>query len=228
MNEAVYRGAQKTAAIPVLEQRRSFPWLRQWRRGRAYLRDLRLQFIVLVAIPTLLSALYFGLIATKRYVSHAEYIVRGVNAHQSSGIGALLTTIGISRAADDTSVIESFIKSREALGQLSERVNLREIYGRPEADFFSRFPWPWEGAAFERLYARLQSYISVVVDTSTGVTTLEVSAFRPDDAKLIATTLLVLAEGMANRMNERAEADTVSEAKKEVELGKLCFRLKRA
>jgi capsular polysaccharide transport system permease protein len=62
----------------------------------------------------------------------------------------------------------------------------------------------------------LQSYISVVVDTSTGVTTLDVSAFRPDDAKLIATTLLTLAEGMANRMNERAEADTVSEAQKEV------------
>src|SRR5262249_46946748 len=80
-----------------------------------------------------------------------------------------------------------------------------------------RFPWPLENDTFERLYARLQSYISVVVDTTTGVTTLEVSAFRPDDAKLVATTLLGMAEEMANRMNERAEADAVDEAKKEVE-----------
>lgn len=217
MNETAYRSAERTAAIPVLEDRRPFVWLRGLQRLRERLGDLRIQFVVLVAFPTLLSAFYFGLIASKRYVSHAEYIVRGVNSHQSTGIGALLTTIGISRAADDTSVIESFVKSREAIRQLSERLNLRELYSRPEADFLSRFPWPWESDTFERLYARLQSYISVIVDTSTGVTTLEVSAFRPEDSKRIAATLLSLAEEMANRMNERVEADSISEAKKEVE-----------
>jgi capsular polysaccharide transport system permease protein len=218
MSDTLYRVIKRpTSEPPVLE---AVAWSR-FRHflaaARAAIGELRVQFLIIVAIPTLLSSIYWGLIASKRYVSHTEYIVRGVDSHKAVGIGALLTTIGISRAADDTSVIESFLKSREAIRQLGEHVNLREIYGRPEADFLSRFPWPWESKTFERLYSRMQNYISVIVDTTTGVTTLEVSAFRPEDAHEIAVTLLSLAEGVANRMNDRAEADSVKEAEVEVE-----------
>ena len=43
------------------------------------------------------------------------------------GLAHLLNTFGISRAADDTSAIESFIQSREAIQKLGETVDLREI-----------------------------------------------------------------------------------------------------
>jgi capsular polysaccharide transport system permease protein len=218
MNKAFVRTVNQPGEIPALENKApSAFWLRWLRAGLSRVGDLRIQFVALVVIPTLLSMCYFGLVATKRYVSHAEYIVRGVNAHSSTGLGAILSTMGISRAADDTSVIESFIKSREAIRQLDQRLDLRKIYGRSEADFLSRYPWPWERDTFERLYARLQMYIYIVIDSTTGVTTLEVSAFRPDDAKLVATTLLQLAEEMANEMNDRAQADTVKHARQEVE-----------
>jgi capsular polysaccharide transport system permease protein len=136
-------------------------------------------------------------------------------------LASLLSTFGVSSTVDDTSAIETFLKSRDALQQLGERANLREIYGRADADFLSRYPRFWEDDTFERLYARLDGslfpgFISVVQDEATGITTLEVQAFRPDDAKLITTTLVTLAEEMANKMNERAEADTVGESKKEV------------
>ena len=42
------------------------------------------------------------------------------------------------------------------------------------------------------------------------------SAFRPDDAHKVAETLLHLAEDMVNRMNARAQSDSISQAKSEV------------
>ena len=172
---------------------------------------------MLVAIPTILASTYYGLIASDRYVSHVQYLVRGVNTRQAGGLGALLTTIGISRTADDTSAVQAFIQSRAAIEKLNEMMNLREIYGSPGADFLARYPRPWETDNFERLYWRTQSYISVLQDQATGITSLDVQAFRPEDARRVAAALLKLAEDMVNKMNERAEADAVTTAERELE-----------
>jgi capsular polysaccharide transport system permease protein len=218
MNEMPYRVliAPRTGVQALIGQAASVRANRIWGAIWALLIDRRLQFLVIVILPTLLSGFYFGLIASKRYVSHAEYIVRGVTANRSGGLGVLLTTFGISRTADDASAIESFIRSRDAVQQLDERLNLREIYNRPGTDFLSRYRRFFEKDTFETLYYRVRNYMSVVDDPTTGITILEVSAFRPDDAQLIAKTLVTLAEEMVNRMNERVEDDTVSEAEKEV------------
>ena len=48
-----------------------------------------------------------------------------------SGLAALLNTFGVSRAADEISAIESFLKSREVLEKLNARIDLRAVYGSP-------------------------------------------------------------------------------------------------
>jgi capsular polysaccharide transport system permease protein len=218
MNEMPYRipGASDSALPGYAEPDVSSKALRLWKAIWARISDLRSQFALIVVLPTLLAALYFGVIASKRYLSHAEYVVQGANSHHAMGLSALLTTMGISRTADDASAIENFLQSRDAVRELDEAVDLRKIFGRPEADFISRYPRFWQPDTFERLYSRSQDFISVVQDSTTGITTLEVTAFRPEDAKLIADKLLSLAEEMVNRMNDRIEADTVGEAEKEV------------
>ena len=191
-------------------------WLGRWIAARERIADLRIQFITLVVVPTIFASIYYGAIASDLYVSRAQYLVRGVDSHKSAGLGALLNTFGISRAADDTSAIESFIQSREAIQKLDDTVDLRELYGRHEADFWARYPRPWQKRTFERLYEKTQDYIAVIQDQTTGITTLEVSAFRPDDARKVAATLLHLAEDMVNRMNARAQSDSISQASSEV------------
>jgi capsular polysaccharide transport system permease protein len=191
-------------------------WLGLWIAARDRMGDIRLRFLVLVVVPTSLASIYFGAIASDLYVSRTQYLVRGVDSHRSAGLGALLNTFGLSRAADDTSAIESFMQSREAIQKLGETVDLREIYGRREADFWARYPHAWQKHTFERLYTKTRDYISVIQDQSTGITALEVAAFRPDDAHKVAETLLHLAEDMVNRMNARALSDSITQAKSEV------------
>jgi capsular polysaccharide transport system permease protein len=178
--------------------------------------SIRSLFILVVLFPTAVASVYYGLIASKRYVSEAEYIVRGVNSHKVGGLDAILTSFGISRAADDTSAIQAFMQSRDAVSLLEKRVPLREIYSRSEADRLSAYPRPWRTDSFESLFDYTQDMISVVQDPTKGITTLKVSAFRPDDAYLIATTLVSLAEEMVNKMNDRAQRDTVRNAQDEV------------
>jgi capsular polysaccharide transport system permease protein len=188
-----------------------------WRTALALAGDVRAQFVAMVAAPTLLAMLYFGLIAAPQYVSHTEYIVRGVDAQRSSGLAALFNTFGVSRAADETSAIESFLKSREVLEKLNAKVDLHAAYSSPVADRFSRFPRFWERDSFENLYDYSRSFLEVSKDASSGVTRLEVAAFDPRSAQAIAAAMLVFAGDMANNLNSRAQADMVSTAKKELD-----------
>lgn len=194
-----------------------------WRRALRTLAGLRWDglsiralFMLIVLLPTLGAAIFYGVIASKRYVSEAEYIVRGVTARHASGLDAILTSFGISRAADDTSAIQDFMQSRDALTQVMDRLPLREIYSRPEADFFSRFYRFGRKDTFETFHEYIQNYITVVQDPTKGITTLQVISFRPEDSRAIATTLLALAEDMVNRMNDRAQTDAIRHARDEV------------
>ena len=184
--------------------------------AKAFLGDLGNQFIIIVLAPTILAGLYFGLFASRQYVSHTAYIVRGVDSHRAAGLSALLNTFGVSRAADETSAIEAFLKSRDMIAKLNARVNLRAAYSTKSADWLSRYPRPWQSDTFENLYSYMQSFIFVTQDPATGVTQLDISAFDPATAKEIAENTLALASDMSNSLNRSAQADTVDLAKKEV------------
>ncbi len=191
--------------------------LRLWRHTVARLAEARTRFVALVVTPTLIAALYYGLAAAPQYVSHTEYIVRGVEEHRASGLSALLNTFGVSRAADEISAIEGFLKSREVLEKLNARIDLRAVYGSQAADALSRFPRFWERSSFENLYDFTRSFVTVSKDAATGVTSLDVAAFDAGSAKAIAEIMIAEAGEMANSLNARAQADMVDSAKQELE-----------
>ena len=58
--------------------------------------------------------------------------------------------------------------------------------------------------------------ITTTFNSITSITTLRVQAFRPDDARAVATELLNLGEEVVNRMNQRIHDDAVRLAESEV------------
>jgi capsular polysaccharide transport system permease protein len=175
-------------------------------------------FLTIVVVPTLLAALFYGAIASNRYISEASFIVRGASSQSSgSGLAGLLRSFGFSRADDDTFVVQDFMQSRQAVSQLEQRIPLREIFGRPGIDWFSRFPHFWRRNSFESLFDYYLSRVSVNYSTSTGITQLTVTAFRPEDAQALAKSLLALSEGLVNQMNERAQRDAIEHAQQELQ-----------
>ncbi len=121
----------------------------------------------------------------------------------------MLRTFGISRSNDDSYAIENYLKSRDALGSLQQKVDLREVYSRPESDFITRFHSFLYGNTSESLFDYYLDQIEVERNAESGVSTLRVSAYRPEDAKQIADILLSLGEIRVNDMNARARADAL-------------------
>ena len=50
---------------------------------------------------------------------------------------ALLQSTGLSRAAEDTSAVQDFMMSRDAVRKLEQKDDLRTVFSRPEGDFVS-------------------------------------------------------------------------------------------
>ena len=191
-----------------------------WRQALTFVSLPHVQFVALVAVPTLMASLYFGLWAAPQYVSHSEYIVRGVDAHRSGGLAQLLNTFGVSRAADETSAIESFLKSREVIARINSRVDLRAAYSAKEADWLQRFPRFWERDTYESLYSYTHGVFDITKDSTSGVTRLDVAAFDAKSAQAIARAMLDSASDMANNLNARAQADLVGSSRQELNLAR--------
>lgn len=172
--------------------------------------------LVMVALPTALATIYYGVIAADQYVSESRFVVRSPNRNAAGLLSGFLQSTGFVRAQDDSYVVMEFIESRAAVNELEAHSGLREILSRPEADFLARFPSVWSSPTQEALYQHYLDFVTIETDSGGGVTTLEVRAFRPEDAQKLAEALLERAETLINRLNDRARQDAVRFATLEV------------
>jgi capsular polysaccharide transport system permease protein len=174
-------------------------------------------FLAIVGLPSVLAVLYFGVIASNQYESEARFVVRSSGQQSISPLASILQSTGFSSSGGDSYTVIDFVQSRDIVRQLERQQNLRAILARPEADFIDRFPPPFMGRSFERLYETYKRFVDVDSDGTTGIVTLRVRAFRPDDAHTLAAAILNDSEALVNRLNNRARADMIDVATREVE-----------
>ena len=174
-------------------------------------------FTLTVVVPTAIAIAYFGLVASDVYVSESRFVVRSPQRqNQTSVVGALLQGTGFSRAQDDTSPVIDYIESRDALTELNQGGYIADAYGN-HGDFVSRFHTHLDNS-FEALWKYYGKHIvSVDLDPTSAITTLQIRAYTAQDAEKINEALLQMSEHLINRMNERAAADTVRFAQEQVD-----------
>ncbi len=184
-----------------------------------FLRSINIWFWAIVGLPTLIAGVYFFAIASDLYLSEVKFVVRSPSKGPSSAIAAMLGSAGASGASEDTFAVHEYLMSRDAVRRLEQEDNLRALLSRPEGDFLTRFPgiWFWRND-FEALYRSYGHFVSVEIDGSSGVSTLQVKAYRPEDAQLIASALLKFSEQLINTLNERARQDSLSAFQREVKI----------
>jgi len=174
--------------------------------------------LLTVIVPTSLAIAYFGLIASDVYVSESRFVVRSAQRQtQSSVVGALLQGTGFSRAQDDTYPVIDYIQSRDALSELNKSNYVHNSYSQG-GDFISRFNTSIDNS-FEALWKYYTKHIVTVdLDATSAITTLQVRSFTAKDAAKIDEQLLEMSERLINRMNERAARDSVEFAQRQVDL----------
>jgi capsular polysaccharide transport system permease protein len=174
-------------------------------------------FLLLVVLPACLAVAYFAFIAADRYESEARFILRSPGRTISAQLPSILQAAGIARASDDGYIVREFLESRDAMDVLEKKADLKGSYAAGGYDFIWKFPNFFTSTTEEGLYRHYQRLMSAEFDNTTGVSILKMQAFTPEAAQRLAAALLEAAEGLVNRLNERAHKDTIKLADAEVE-----------
>jgi capsular polysaccharide transport system permease protein len=178
-------------------------------------------FLATVVVPTALSMLYFGAIASDVYITESKFVVRSPQKSSPLSIGDVFGKIGFSKSDDDSYSVRDYITSRDALSTLNQEIKIKDIYSQSSIDVFNRYPGLkfWDNS-LERFHGYYQEHIGVQVDGSSSISTLTVRAYTAEDAAKINQRLVDMSEALVNRLNERARQDLIKTANSEVSIAK--------
>ena len=171
-------------------------------------------FFLIVVLPTVLVGLYLYLYAANQYESEAHFLVHSADKTQipSAGASALTMLTGAGSGQNEAMSVADYLTSHDAVAKLRNEDKLVERFQRPGVDVLSRLfgtnPTP------ERLLRYYQRQVKVKFETDSGITTIKVHSFTPEDSYHIAQKLLQIGEQRVNALNERSYTDEIANARR--------------
>ncbi len=173
----------------------------------------RMSAIVMILIPTLLGALYYGLIASDQYSANFQLAVRSNDRPLMEAMAPAMAGLNSSPVASDSYILVEYLRSRQLVEDIAKTVDLRGMYSRSDHDFVSRLS---SNASIEDLVDYWKKKIDVRFESQSGIVTASIRGFRPDDALIISQSALKLSEGLVNQLSKKAREEAVSAAEDDV------------
>ena len=209
---------QLPVAAPVVAAEENKPVLKPEKSKKSWLSKISPLMWVTVIVPTLVSVVYFGVMASDRYTSQSSFVVRSPKSQSSlSGLGAILQGTGFTRAQDDIYTVQEYMRSRSSLEELRQSLPVREFY-EAKGDVFSRFNGFGFRGEEEAFYQYYRDQLNITFDAVSGISTLNVTAFDAAESQKINSALLKQGEALINQLNDRARSDTVRYAEEVVKV----------
>lgn len=182
--------------------------------GKPWWKKIPLAFLIVVVAPTVLTAIYYLLIAAPLYVSESRFVVRQANQQQSSPLGFILQGAGFSTSSFDAYAVHEHALSQEGVAELERSVDLEQALRPRGLDFLTGWPTPANGRSESDKRKALKRFVVVGLDATTGISTLRVKAFDAKTAHDINLAMLDSGERLVNRLNDRAMTDTLNDARR--------------
>lgn len=181
------------------------------RRGeRAFQKGLLFSFVLLVLAPLLGASLYWGLIASKQYVTTAKFSLQSADS-------ASWTALGVSsrneKQVQESQAIAKYITSRAVIEIIDKKIGLKKMFSRPDVDYLSRFD---PDDPIEKLEKYWKKKVEATVDVMSGIIAVDVRAFTPEDSLLITRNIVELSERLVNELSTRLRQDALSKASYEL------------
>ncbi|SFK50709.1 capsule biosynthesis protein [Methylorubrum salsuginis] len=175
-----------------------------------------LLFLLVFVLPTLTMVGYLYLVASDRYVTEARFALRpalgNVDKVQSEKTGED-SSLPKQMIIQDTIITANYIDSRQMVETLEKQLPVREMFTRDSIDMFSRGP---QDAPIERFMRYWSKRVATSIDTHSGIVTLTVSAFDPEESYKLAQALLAESERKMNELSIRARNAAVGETNREL------------
>ena len=173
-------------------------------------------FLLIVVLPSLVTAWYLWARASDQYVSAVGFSVRHEDAQPSVDLlGGLAALGGGSTGASDTDILYQYILSPDMVETIDKQLNLTERFSRewPADPVFAYDP----DGTLEDLTDYWARQVKVYYDSSSGLITLNVAAFVPEDAQAIAAAILKESTSKINELSSVAREDATRLAREELE-----------
>ncbi len=195
---------------PAAEAHAELLLARRRRRGRR----LALRLSLLVGLPTLLTALYFALLASPRYVSETEltYEIYRPPASLAAGITQSFSGTSETNNVDLGAIVYQYVRSPAILRRLDAAVQLRARFSDRHLDWWSRMSPHASAEAFLAAYRRRVS----VSEGLGGYLTIDVATADPALSLALARAVVEACDQMVDAMTMRARNDEMSFAQTEV------------
>ncbi len=180
--------------------------------------------VALVAI--LLAIVYWGVIASDRYVSQADVVVDStdMSGGQSGNIASLFAG---TRNDHELMLMRDHLRSVDMLEKLEAKLQLRIHYSDWKRDPLSRM-W-FEDAAQEFFHQHYLARVGVEVDDTAGVLRIKAQAYTPKMAHAITSALVEEGERFMNDIGHRLARDQVDFLEKAVgEMGERVLKTRDA
>ena len=176
-------------------------------------------FALCFVLPTLAGAIYYGLIASDRYVTEASFAIRpaigfGVQAttDNKSGSGGTGGAMG-QMLNQDRHIVEEYVLSRPMVEAVETQLPIREWFSRDSIDWFSRFD---PEKPIEKFLRYWRKRIDVSIEPDSNIITLTVEAFDPNESFAMTQAVMREAERMVNALSTTMREDAVAESTREL------------
>jgi len=180
---------------------------------RSWKKSLKLGSFQWVLACFSIAVIYFGFIASDRYVSRAELVVK--QADQIKMLPDALSMLGLGGSNhQDILLIQDYLKSKDLLDKLNKELGLKAHYQSHKVDYFSRLPDNVSQEEFLKYYREL---LSLHLDELSGVLTIELQAFDPIYGQQVVGLMLKESEGFINQLGHQVALEQLAFVEKEVD-----------
>jgi capsular polysaccharide transport system permease protein len=166
----------------------------------------------IVMLASILLIIYFTLLASPRYVSEAQFVVKEAGGQDSSILG--LSGLGaVSPGMRDALILQTFLQSREMATALDEAVSLKAHYELSNWDSFSKLS---SNSTMENYVEYYQDHVQVIHDELSDVLMVEVQTFEADYSLTVTQALLSISETFINDLGSKMAREQMEYAQEEV------------
>jgi len=169
----------------------------------------------IIGVPMLVLTVYFGLLATDRYVSESRIVIKR-NAESGVQIGGFsLPFFGGSSGAnvEDSIHLREYVYSQDLFEVLDKELNLREEFALKGLDFIQMMP-PW--ATKEDYLERYRQVLEFAWDDKSGVIVITTHGSSPDFARKFNEAVLKESEKFINELSRRVAREQLEFADQEL------------
>ena len=183
-------------------------------------------FWLFFLLPMALGITYYYKFASNQYRATTHFTIeKSDDSGAVDAIGALTGLAGNVSSTRDALIIKDFIKSREVIERTRDDFDLKKLYAREDKDWLSRLK---KDSNIEDIIEYWQKKVTVQFDSTSGIITLDVLAFEPEDAITVIKAVLKESEALVNNLSEKSRQDSLVFARKELAIAEKDLKQARA